>query len=314
MELDTHIDSLAVYEALASETRLAIINLLGDKNSLNLTEIAQNLHLSNPIITRHIQKLYETNLVNIQKKPGLSGTQKIVRLNIDDIHIHFPGRVYPEYSLHTSDIGIGLYSNYQVYPTCGLLNPKGYIGNYDDPRYFADNNRVTATLLWFSEGYIEYSVPNPMTQKEYPKILEFSLELASEYQLSNNHWPSDITISVNQKEIGTYTVPGNFSDVRGKLTPLWWEDNLSQYGLLKTFRINTYNSKVDGDILSDVSIEDLKIQEAPVITLRFEVKRNAIHRGGLTIFGENFGNHPQNIKLNLYYSEQSNENPNVIGS
>lgn len=303
MELDTTADSLAVYEALASQTRLDIINLLGEKNHLNLSEIAAALHMSNPLITRHIKKLLAAQLIRIEQHPGISGTQKIVFLNIDDVHIHFPGHVYPEFSLFSSDIQLGLYSSYEVMPTCGLASATGVIGGFDDPRYFADNNRIHAALLWFSEGFVEYTVPNPLMKNETPKILEISMELASEFQSASNHWPSDITISLNDVEIGTYTVPGNFNDVRGKLTPAWWQDGVSQYGLLKTFRVNETESSVDGKNLSSTRISDLNLRDSSVIKIKFEVKKNARYRGGLTIFGAEFGNHPQNIDLNLYYEK-----------
>lgn len=306
LELDTHVQSLVVYEALASETRLEIINLLGEKKSLNMTEIAQHLKLSNPIITRHIQKLYAANLIRIQKKPGLSGIQKIVKLNVDDIHISFPSTVYPEFHMYNSNIKIGLYSDYHIKPTCGLASENGKIGKFDEPKYFSDNNRISASLLWFSEGFIEYKIPNPLANGENPEILELSLEMASEFQFSNNHWPSDVTITINGVEIGTYTVPGNNSDVRGKLTPLWWENNLSQYGLLKYFRINQMKSEVNGNFLKNITINDLNLQSSSVITVRFSIKEDAKHPGGLTIFGSKFGNHPQDIIMKLYYSIPQN--------
>lgn len=37
--------------------------------------------------------------------------------------------------------------------------------------------------------------------------------------------------------------------------------------------------------------------------IKIAVDEDSEHVGGLTIFGENFGNHPQDIQFNLYYSE-----------
>lgn len=305
MELELSNNSLPVYEALANQTRLDILNVLGEGKKLNLSEIADRLNLSNPMITRHVQKLLQAHLIKIEKKPGLSGIQKIVTLNVEEITIHMPQKLYPEFSVYTSNIGVGMYSNYSVQPTCGLVGPTGRIGLFDHPQYFSDNNRMYASLLWFTEGFVEYSIPNPLTKNQTPELLEFSLELSSEFQLSNNNWPSDITVEINGIEIGTYTVPGNYSDVRGLLTPNWWDDNLSQYGLLKHFRINHVSSAVDAEDLSDITIDDLKINDLSVIKLRLFIKENAHNRGGLTIFGEDFGNHPQNIKMQLFYSEKN---------
>ena len=134
-------------------------------------------------------------------------------------------------------------------------------------------------------------------------MLEVSLELSSEYPVSSNAWPSDITFTVNGVEVGTWTCPGNFSDVRGKLTPSWWNAKYSQYGLLKYLRVNRDDTGIDGVKLSDANIDDLALEDSPFITLRIGIKPDAINPGGLTIFGKDFGNYPQDITISLYYTE-----------
>ncbi|KAF1297874.1 transcriptional regulator [Enterococcus sp. JM4C] len=302
MELKTDEQSLPVYEALANKTRLDIINLLSEESNLNLSQIATKLNLSNPMITKHMKKLLDARLVKIEKKAGISGIQKIVSLNIEEIRILFPKKLFPDFFSYSSSIGIGLYTDYYVLPTCGLVSPTGKIGIFDQPKYFSDNERINASMLWFSEGFIEYKIPNPLGEDDNPEVLEISTEISSEFVFSNNNWPSDVTFLINDVEIGTYTIPGNYSDVRGLLTPDWWDDVLSQYGLLKRIGINRYNTSIDGEVLSDKTIADLNLKSSPTISLKFLIKHDAKHRGGLTIFGESFGNHPQNIGINLYYS------------
>lgn len=60
---------------------------------------------------------------------------------------------------------------------------------------------------------------------------------------------------------------------------------------------------MDGHKLSDIRLTDIPLNDSPFITLRIGIKKTAENIGGLTIFGEDFGNHPQNILLSLYYSE-----------
>ena len=60
-----------------------------------------------------------------------------------------------------------------------------------------DTKRVDAALLWFSEGFVEYKFQHMLTDDEDPNMLEISFEIASEFPLSNNVWPSDISIYVN---------------------------------------------------------------------------------------------------------------------
>ena len=55
--------------------------------------------------------------------------------------------------------------------------------------------------------------------------------------------------------------------------------------------------------LSQVSLEDLHLTDSPLITFRIEVKETAKNVGGVTLFGKDFGNAPQDILFNLYYSE-----------
>lgn len=131
--------------------------------------------------------------------------------------------------------------------------------------------------------------------------MEISFEIASEFPLSNNIWPSDISIYVNDIKVAVYTVPGNFSDTRGRYTPDWWNDKFSQYGLLKHLRINKIDAGIDGEPYSEVNITDLNLSEQPFIKLKFAVEDTAKNKGGLTLFGTGFGNHNQDIKINTYY-------------
>ncbi|CZR07442.1 Predicted transcriptional regulator [Trichococcus flocculiformis] len=300
MELDISKNSLAVYEALSSETRLNIIQFLG-KEKRNISEIATALGLSNAIITRHVQKMEAANIIKSEKIPGKSGIQKLVFLGIDDIHITFPEKIYYAFNLHATNLKLGHFTNFDVSPTCGLATTTSIVGKPDDPKYFMESDRVNASLLWFSKGFVEYKIPNLLQEKQHAEMLEISFEVSSEFPLSNNVWPSDISIYVNDIKIGVYTVPGNFSDTRGRYTPTWWNSHFSQYGLLKHLRINSLDSGMDGEPFSKITINDLKLDRSPFITLKFAVEQQSQNVGGLTLFGKGFGNHDQDIKVNLYY-------------
>ncbi len=186
--------------------------------------------------------------------------------------------------------------------TCGLATKTEIVGKLDDPLSFVQPDRVNASLLWFSEGFVEYKIPNALSDNQTLRMIEISMEIASEFPYSNNVWPSDITFLLNQIPVGTWTCPGNFSDVRGFYTPDWWDDNLSQYGLLKHLRINENNCTIDGEALSRVSLSDLHIENCQFINFRIQVAENAQNKGGVTLFGNGFGNHAQDIIVNLYYS------------
>lgn len=302
MELDISKLSLPVFEALASETRLKIIRFIGsDKKCIG--DIACHLGVSNAITTRHVQQMEDSGILDSERGKGKDRSKKFVFLKVDDIHITFPEKIYRGLKLHATDLKIGHFTDFEVAPTCGLATTEEVVGKPDEPRYFMDSRRVDAALLWFGEGYVEYKIPNLLLEDERPELLEISFELASEFPLSNNVWPSDVSIYVNQKKVAVYTVPGNFSDTRGRYTPSWWNDHFSQYGQLKHVRVNTIDTGIDGETYSDISIKDLELHDHPLITLRFAVEPEACNKGGLTLFGKGFGNYNQNILINLYYSE-----------
>ncbi|MER2002975.1 MAG: ArsR/SmtB family transcription factor [Enterococcus casseliflavus] len=302
MELDLSKEALPIYEALASQTRLSMLRYIGNEKK-SISEIAQALQISNAITTRHVQQMEDAGLLDSERGTGTNRNKKLVFLKTDDIYIRFPARINQPYKAHAIDLNIGHFTDFSVKPTCGLATVRDVVGKPDDPKYFLDSERVNAGLLWFSKGFVEYKIPNLLQESETPELLEISLELASEFPLSNNLWPSDISIFINDVKVAVYTVPGNFSDTRGRYTPLWWNDRFSQYGLLKHLRINKQAATIDGEVCSNVTIDTLHLSDSPFIKLRLAIEKDAKNQGGLTLFGKGFGNHNQNIQVDLYYSE-----------
>lgn len=300
MEADTQLTSLSIYQALASDTRLRVINLLAIKD-MNVKELAEKLYMSSAMMSRHIKKLEEANLIKTIRSPGISGSQKICKLAVDQIFINFPKDIFPEFCRHTTSIRLGHFTHYEALPTCGLATEDYIVGIADEPKYFMDADRINSEILWFSQGFVEYKVPNKLETSQKPEVIEICFEISSEFPGSNNKWPSDITFYINNKNVGTWTVPGNFSDVRGKLNPKWWPDTNSQYGLLKTLRINSNQTNVDGEHISDITINDIDFSK-DLMEFRFAVHSDAKNIGGLTIYGRKFGNHEQDIVYNLFYS------------
>ncbi|MHC5248895.1 ArsR/SmtB family transcription factor [Enterococcus sp. LJL90] len=296
MQLEINQDSLKVYEALASNVRINIIQLLS-KNKMSVKELAQALGLSSAIVTMHVKKLEEANIIKTEKV----GQSKISSLRVDHIDINFPEKIFNAFDTKENSIPVGHYTNYYVEPTCGLATLQGFIGPVDEPKYFMDPHRMDARILWFTKGFVEYQTPNFLAATEKLEMMEISMEISSEFPFSNNNWPSDITFSLNGIELGTWTSPGDFADIRGKYNPDWYVDNLNQYGLLKTIRIMDHGTYMDGEPLSDVKISDIPPTE-DTWHLKIEVKEDAEHVGGCTLFGKGFGNYDQDIKIKMFYS------------
>lgn len=300
MELDLSDNSLPVYQALASDVRLQILRLACEGN-YSITDISKKINLSKAIVTKHVQKLEQAQLIKCERDDSSAGCRKISHLAVDNIRIEFPRHIYHSYSKYEEEMPLGNYIGFEVHPTCGLVSKTGRIGNFDDPYAFVDRNRCNAAMLWFSEGYVEYLMPNHLEKGQKPRMLEISMELASEFPYSNNVWPSDISFFLNEIPVGTWTCPGNFSDARGFYTPEWWNDDLSQYGLLKHIRVSDLNTSIDGEPISDITLSDLDMDNHKFIRLRIASLSNAVQKGGVTIFGRGFGNFDQDIICRLYY-------------
>ena len=304
MVLNLEQDGIDVYKALASKTRVQILIMLANKPA-TATELALELNLSKAIVSRHLKELEDAKLIQLsQSFKSSDDRKKVYMLKVDQIQIDFPHKIYLPFKKKVSTIKLGLFSDFEIQPTCGLASSAHVIGQFDDPRSFVSNDRADASLLWFTKGYVEYRIPNLLNSNERPELLELSMEISSEFPGSNNNWPSDISFSINGTDIALWTCPGNYSDVRGKLNPSWWDNQFSQYGHLIHLRSSHLDTNIDAQYMSNVTIDDLKLEASPWITLRISVKDDASNSGGLTLFGESFGNFPQDILLTLYYSEQ----------
>lgn len=286
--------------ALSSSTRLQILNLLRNR-VLNVGEIAEELGLPASTATSNVNALEEAGLITTELRPATRGLQKVCARAYDAIIVELARGAEEEQQSVEVSMPIGAYVDCQVAPTCGLASDKGIIGLFDDPASFFEPERVHAQLLWFHYGYVEYRFPNRLPPKARLDSLSISLEICSEAPLHHEEWPSDITLWINRVKVGTWTSPADFGGQQGMLTPEWWESWNSQYGLLKVWQVNAGGSFVDGRRVSDVTVDQLHIENDASLTVRIGVAADAKNVGGINIFGRDFGNYPQDIVLRLRY-------------
>lgn len=299
MEIDLLPDSVPLFKALASPVRLQIITLLS-KREMNVQDLSTHLHLSKSIVSSHIKKLEDAQIIQTKRVPGKNGIQKVSQLHVSYLGINFPNRKESAFSHYDTQLPIGHYINYDVSPVCGLSTTKKYIGHFDDPKYFMSPERVNAGILWFTKGYVEYKVPNLLNDSQTIQQIEISMELGSEFPFTNDNWPSDITFELNGLDLGVWESPGDYADVRGALNPEWWPENMNQYGLLKALQVTHEGTFVSGEKISNIRIDDFS-RQTQYWTLRLSVKKTAKHIGGLTLYGKGFGNHDQDIDFRFYY-------------
>lgn len=294
-------EGLNIFKALGSEIRIEIIKILLENHGMNMNELASKLKITNGALTSHIKKLEDCGLITISNESTGHGNQKKCSVHLDKILIDVDS---PEdlKNVYQTDLKIGHYSDYEVYPTCGLASNTAIIGQVDDTRYFAHPDRYNADILWFTRGFVEYTIPNFVPQAQKINQITISLEISSEAPGINDIWPSDISFKINDTKIASWISPGDFGSFRGIFTPDWWYPNWNQYGLLKILVLNKKGTFIDGLKVSDVSIKDFDFDNGSIIKFKMEVEKDAEHVGGLTIFGKNFGNYNQDISVRINYS------------
>ncbi|WP_339271847.1 winged helix-turn-helix transcriptional regulator [Paenibacillus sp. FSL K6-1330] len=290
---------LDIFKALSSEIRIQILELLAKNQSLNLNDLANRLNLSNGAITMHIKKLEDSGLIEINTTGGKHGIQKICYLNKDTLMVDLRSKDMD--NLYEVEIQVGHYSDYQATPTCGLATKDSIIGDFDDPRYFADPERINSEIIWLTEGFLEYRIPNYLKSNQSFREIQFSLELGSEAPGYCDNYPSDIFFYVNGIEIGSWTSPGDFGDKRGTFNPEWWPPHLNQYGMLKLIRINKEGSFIDGCRISDVGLDQIQLDYKSELTFRISVNEQSVNKRGLTIYGKHFGNYSQDLLARVLY-------------
>lgn len=190
------------------------------------------------------------------------------------------------------NIPIGSFTAAQVSVPCGLAGGGVIIGEADDPASFGDAARSSAQILWLGQGFVEYTVP----VKRDLEALEVSAELCSEANLHNNVHPSDITLWLNGIAVGSWTSPGDFGDRPGRHSPsAWWDSRFTQYGKLKTWRVDVQGSFLDGVQVSEVTLADLNLEGT--FSLRLGVAEDAQNVGGMNLFGKGFGDYGQGLRV-----------------
>lgn len=300
-------ESVNLFKALASSTRARIIELLAERD-MNINELGQALGMAQPSVTKHVQILEEAGLVESDYLAGVAGMQKRCRRIHDRLLVEMSGKPYRPESVAEIEVPIGMFSTVDAIPTCGLANRERFIGHLDNPVSFFLPERASAQILWSSGGFIEYVFTNSLPLQASVVAVDLAMEIASEAPGYNNNYPSDITVWLNDRDIGTWSSPGDFGGTRGRLNPSWWHDNLNQFGLLKVWQVDKNGTSVDGVKVSGIGIEDLEIKPWQTTRVRIGIKPNAPNQGGFTLFGKGFGNYEQDLVMRLHYVYKAEEN------
>ena len=297
-----------IAKALSSEQRLSILKILEDK-IMNVSEIATELQIPMSSAALHIKTLEEAGLVITQPLPGIRGSQKRSGVKVSQLTIDLSSPYQKDTPYRTAyyTIPIGNYFDFQVTAPCGIASETKFLSAADEATVFYVPDHSKAQLIWFSQGYLEYRFNNaPLRSAKSIESIEFSFEACSEAQGYNNDWPSDITLWINHREVGTFTSEGDFGGVRGTRNPVWWPDTLTQHGKIHRLRLTGVGCYIDGSKTSEETLDSLGICNGHCFFYRIGIKPDAKYVGGLNLFGEHFGNTSQHINVKINYIPYSN--------
>ena len=296
-----------LFRALSSEIRLNILRLLAEQG-LTIAEIAKKLYLSVSSATFHVKLLAESGIVDISFLPSKKGKVQVCRLKTASLYFYFSKNEHSAaVSKMTAAVPVGHYTDAKLDFVSGFCTKDAQC-LFDDGNLFRPE-RAQAELLWCQSGFVEYAFSNTFPEKKVNEIT-FSVEICSETLGYQNEWKSDITFSLNNTELLTWTSPGDFGDRRGRLNPAWWPDTATQYGCLKKLSIKTDGVYLDGNLVNrGVNLELFALDRCDKLRFRIENKENAEHKGGFNLFGKAFGDFPQDIVLTAVFANHgSTEN------
>ena len=295
-----HEQIVRIGKALSSPIRLNILNLL--KNTpLSLQEIADILSIPVSSTALHIKILEEAKLIVTETQPGLHGSMRVGICSMQTFHLEtFDADADLADNTITLDMPVGNYYQIEVEPTCGLADENGVMDAYDSARTFYSPLRGNAQLIWFQQGFVEYRFPNLTNPLLELHEISFCMELCSEAPGFLEDWPSDITVRVNDVELLTFTSPGDFGGRRGKYTPAYWPVTSTQFGLLKKIAVNEDGVFMDNVLVTNkIRFSDLGLYGRSAVKFEIGIKENAEHKGGLNLFGKDFGDFPQAIVMSV---------------
>lgn len=287
-------------EALSSPIRRKVLRLVCSR-SYGILELAELTGVALSTMSFHVKILREAGLIKFVQSPDKHGNEKNVSQACESIYISFDIAKSSKKRTYSISIPIGSYFDFNVTPPCSMMSSKGQIGAMDSSECFLSPRRFQAHLISFLKGYLTYRIPASEFKGRKVKSLTFSLELCSECPNYNNNWRSDIGFAINGKRAFLYKSPGDYGDRRGLLNPDWYPQQSSQYGMLKKFRIDEIGSYIDEKLVGEAKIDEFGLGNEDYFTLQIGVEPNGTHIGGINIFGKGFGDHDQDIVVQVDY-------------
>lgn len=293
----------ALGAALSSPIRLQLLHYLRE-GPKSLYCLQQLTGLSATSIAMHVKKLEAAKLARLEYSPSKKGFSQLVFLCLGKIEIFGDSTApAPQKSL-TVSMPVGLFTEAESYASYFRITTN----NSDDLSYeqipIFSPKRENAGMIYTDGGKVSYTFDKEIFKNKKISQIVLSLEICSECPYYSNTWKSDITFSINGKELCTYTCPGDFGDRPGKLSPSFWTSIVTtQYGQLVHLSVNETGTFFNQEPCAPINLQNFKIDGSENLVFSIETKKDAKFFGGFNIFGKNFGDYPQDIELTVFFEE-----------
>ena len=291
-------------KAFASYDRIQILRLLIE-TPMSIWEISKKLNMPISSVSNHISILEKSQLIFVSTQQGAKRHVKMCSKQVNEITFMLYSAAIPNQSeAYTTEMPVGHFIEANISAPCGMYvirktDNKEEMLSVDTPTDFFSPKRFEAELLWFDHGFVSYNFPNKLHNKSISK-LELSFELCSEVIYHRMDWPSDISVKINGVDALTFTSPGDYGGRRGKYSPKNWNINSTQYGQLYNVIVDKEGTYLNNVLISPKTIDSFTLSDSPSIQISLGVKKDALHCGGLNLFGKKFGDYDRAILLTIY--------------
>jgi len=294
-------EGLELFKALGSDVRVEILELLLKSDRMSMTQLANELDITNGALTSHIKKLEDCGLISITNESEGHGNQKLCSVVPDKILIDFNKLIDPT-GAYTTAIKVGQFIDHRATPHCGLATVHSIIGEANDPRLFNHPDRFDADIIWLNNGYVEYAIPNLIPEGNTVRSIYVNFELGTQIPGANKS-TTTVSLYINGQYAGSIPSDDNVNEGKGLFTPDWWPASTGQYGHLHEIVINNSGTYIDERKESDLVIRSLMLNAENPIRIRLAAEPSAEKNAGLTLFGKTYGNHSQDINVIVNYEK-----------
>ena len=291
--------TVCIAKALSHPLRIRLLRQIL-KIPRSVTELAKLNKISNASIIFHLNLLEQAELIVSKVKPNKKGKTLVFYINFSALNLTLQSA---ENESDTCFIDQSMRVGNYVFAA-----PVNYIRIATDNRFIVlekddtyNPNRFDAQLICVDNGELSYAFSAAVAKRHKLLKLEFSLELSSESPYFCNDWKSEIIFSVCGIDVATYLSLGDYGGTRGTLTPPWWDNRYSQYGLLTTVTIDKDGTYLNGEKVSTtVCLSTLELEKKDLILFGLRTEQATQYAGGFNIYGKSFGNIEQDIIMRAY--------------